>query len=237
MSVTSFLLSSLLQAINTAIPWFVHAQISQTAATATATAAQPTRLCAAFFMLSSVLPRSSVSKSFLVAYFGIPGTERADRLAKSGSKQLQPLSTSTYQEAKTLLRNKDPNGEGPLETTTPLQTEPAIWQDMSRPLFSGCEQDTVASEHTFKRIGIIDSVLFDCKEAEQTVHHILQNCSIWQQQRHQLWPQDESTNKLWGTAEDLHRTIQFLATCRLRVKARLIDRRRRRRSVDPPLSL
>ena len=35
----------------------------------------------------------------------IPRNERAYRLAKSGSKQLQPLSTSTYQEAKTLLRN------------------------------------------------------------------------------------------------------------------------------------
>ena len=33
-------------------------------------------------------------------------TERADQLAKTGSKQLQPTSTSTYQEAKTLLRNR-----------------------------------------------------------------------------------------------------------------------------------
>ena len=37
---------------------------------------------------------------------GIPGNERADHLAKSGSKQLQPMSTSTYQEAKTLLQNR-----------------------------------------------------------------------------------------------------------------------------------
>ena len=36
----------------------------------------------------------------------VTGSERADRLAKSGSKQLQPMSTSTYQEAKTLLRNR-----------------------------------------------------------------------------------------------------------------------------------
>ena len=55
-------------------------------------------------------------------------------------------------------------------------------------------------------------------EAEQTVHHILQDCPVWRQQRHQLWPQDESTtNQLWGTAEDLRRTTQFLATCGLRV--------------------
>ena len=69
-----------------------------------------------------------------------------------------------------------------------------------------------------KRIGIMDSALCDCKEAEQTVHHILQDCPIWRKQRHQLWPQDESTtNKLWGTAEDLRRTTQFLTTCGLRV--------------------
>ena len=69
-----------------------------------------------------------------------------------------------------------------------------------------------------KRIGIMDSALCDCKEAEQTVHHILQNCPIWRKQRHQLWPQGEpTTNKLWGTAEDLRRTTQFLTTCGLRV--------------------
>ena len=87
-----------------------------------------------------------------------------------------------------------------------------------------------------KRNGIMDSALCDCKEAEETVHHILQDCPIRWKQRQQLWPQDESTtNKLWRTAEDLRRTTQFLATCGLRVKARLIDRRRRRRySCDYP---
>ena len=44
-----------------------------------------------------------------------------------------------------------------------------------------------------KRTGIMDSALCDCKEEEQTVHHILQDCPIWRRQRHQLWPQDEST--------------------------------------------
>ena len=37
---------------------------------------------------------------WIPAHCGILGNERADRLAKSGSKQLQLLSTSTYQEAK-----------------------------------------------------------------------------------------------------------------------------------------
>ena len=38
--------------------------------------------------------------------------------------------------------DKNVNGKEPLETTTPLLTQSTVWQDMSRPLYSGCEQDT-----------------------------------------------------------------------------------------------
>ena len=37
------------------------------------------------------------------------------------------------------------NRKEPLETTTPLLTQPTVWQDMNRPLYSGCEQDELAS--------------------------------------------------------------------------------------------
>ena len=137
-------------------------------------------------------------------------------MATSGSKQLQPLSTSTYQEAKTLPRNSQwrmaTGDHNPSTDPVNLPTRH--------------EQTTVFKLRTghcglrvhLKPIVIMDSALRDCKEAEQTVHHILQDCSIWRQQRHQLWPPDESTtNKLLGTAEDLRRTTQFLAPCRLRV--------------------
>ena len=48
----------------------------------------------------------TVVLQWIPAHCGIPGNERSGRLAKTGSKQLQPTSTSTYQEAKTLLRNR-----------------------------------------------------------------------------------------------------------------------------------
>ena len=44
------------------------------------------------------------------------------------------------------------NGKEPLETTTPLLTQSTVWQDMSRPLYSGCEQDTVACERTWSEL-------------------------------------------------------------------------------------
>ena len=113
--------------------------------------------------------------------------------------------------------DKNVNGKESLETTTPQLTQSTVGQDMSKPLYSCCEQDTGLRTH-LKRIGILDSALCDCKEAEQAVHHILQDCPIRRKQRHQFWPQDESTtNKLWGTAEDLRRTTQLLATCGLRI--------------------
>ena len=161
----------------------------------------------------------TVVLQWIPAHCGIPGNERADRLAKTGSKQLQPTSTSTYQEAKTLLRNRQKCQWKKATGDYNPSTDP-----INR--LARHEQTTIFRLRTghcglrahLKRIGIMDSALCDCKEAEQTVHHILQDCPIWRKQRHQLWPQGEpTTNKLWGTAEDLRRTTQFMTTCGLRV--------------------
>ena len=146
-----------------------------------------------------------------------------------GANNCKPCSPPLARKPKACCKTaKNVNGKEPLETTNPILTQSTVWQNMSRPLCSGCEQDTGLRGH-LKRTGIKDSAFWDWKEAEGTVHHVLQDCPIWRQQRHRLWQQDESTTiKLWGTADNLRRTIQFLATCGLRFWARLIDRRGRR---------
>ena len=125
------------------------------------------------------------------AHCGIPGNERADHLAKSGSKQLQPLSTSTYQEAKTLLRNRQKcqwkKATGDYNPSTdPINRLARHEQTAIFRLRTG----HCGLRAHLKRTGIMDSALCDCKEAEQTVHHILQDCPIWRKQRHQLWQQN-----------------------------------------------
>ena len=126
--------------------------------------------------------------------------KRADRLAKSRSKQPQSMSTSTYHEAKTLLWNSQKCQWKRATGDYNPSTDP-----ISR--LARHEQTTIFRLRTghcglrahLRRIGIMDSALRDCKEVEQTIHHILQDCTIWRKQRHQSWPQDESTtNKLWA---------------------------------------
>ena len=132
---------------------------------------------------------------WIPALCGIPGNERADRLAKTGSKQLQPMSTSMYQEAKTLLRNRQKcqwkRATGDYNPSTdPINRLARHEQTAIFRLRTG----HCGLRAHLKRIGIMDSALCDCKEAEQTVHHILQDCPIWRKQRHQLWPRNESTS-------------------------------------------
>ena len=126
----------------------------------------------------------TVVLQWIPAHCGIPGNEKADRLAKSGSKQLQPMANSTYQEAKTLLCNKRKcQWKRATEDYNP-STDP-----INR--LARHEQITIFRLRTghcglrahLKRFGIMDSALCDCKEAKHTVHHILQDCPIWRKQR------------------------------------------------------
>ena len=71
-------------------------------------------------------------------------------LTKSESKQLQPLSTSINQEARTLLHNSQrPQQEGLLKITIPLQTQSTAWRDISSPQYTVCKQDTVTCKPTW----------------------------------------------------------------------------------------
>ena len=84
---------------------------------------------------------------------GIPGNERTDRLSSLRANSYNPCPPPLTRRPKPYSKTvKDANGEEPLETTiettTPLQTDSTVWQDMSRPLYSGCEEDIVACEYT-----------------------------------------------------------------------------------------
>ena len=68
-----------------------------------------------------------------------------------------------------------------------------------------------------KRIGVKTSAHCPCGEADQTLEHYLQSCSLQQQARQQIWPTCVSLKtKLWGSAEVLYLTSKYAALTRER---------------------
>ena len=88
------------------------------------------------------------------------------------------------------------------------------------------QQTTIFRLHTghcglsahLKRIGISDTSLCVCGQADQTPDHVLQSCPKYAEKRQLTWPQGaDLATKLWGSAEDLYRTAGFVASTGLKI--------------------
>ena len=173
-------------------------------------------------LIGSINTLAQTTKIFLQwipAHTGISGNEMADRLAKEGSADEQPPSHLSYQEAKTLIKNKQKakfrnrtGGYDPHKDS--LHQLPRHTQTLIFRLRTG---HCGLNSH-LKRIGVKPSALCPCGEADQTPQHLLQSCPLYQRERSQIWPQYTSfDHKLWGSTENLHRTADFTALTGLRI--------------------
>ena len=153
------------------------------------------------------------------AHGGLTGNEKADRLAKIGSQAPQTQNPVTYREAKTLLHSrynrdwKKHNGGYQAHLDPIWRLERAQHTTIFRLRTGHCG----LSAH-LKRIGISNTSLCECRQADQTPDHILQSCPKYAE-RHQLtWPQGaDLMTKLWGSAEDLYQTAGFVASTVLKI--------------------
>ena len=153
------------------------------------------------------------------AHGGLTGNEKADRLAKIGSQAPQTQNPVTYREAKTLLHFWY-NGDWKRHNGGYQAHLDPIW------ILERAQQTTIFRLRTghcglsarLKRIGISDTSLCECRQADQTPDHILQSCPKCAE-RHQLtWPQGaDLMTKLWGSAEDLYRMAGFVASTGLKI--------------------
>ena len=107
------------------------------------------------------------------------------------------------------------------------------WSRPSRPLSSACAQGIVVSQQTaifrlrtghcglsayLKRISILDTLLYECGQGDQTADHVLQFCPKYTKRRQLTWPQGaDLATKLWGLAEDLYQTAGFVASTGLKI--------------------
>ena len=153
------------------------------------------------------------------AHVGVAGNEEADRLAKAGSQLPQPQHPATYMEMKTLLRSCFKTQKTHSNNRYQAHLDPIKridrWQQTI--IFRLRTGHCGLNAH-LKRIGISDTSLCACGQADQTPDHVLQKCPRFTQRRQQVWPDRVNlATKLWGTAEDLRRTAGFAASLPLKI--------------------
>ena len=169
--------------------------------------------------LKNLTSKAPTTLQWVPAHVGLSGNERADHLAKEGSKLHQPTVAATYEETKTLLHNAFKSSWQRTNNGYSARLDPI--RTLNRP-----QQTTIYRLRTghcglrahLKRIGVRDDARCECGQADQTPAHILQDCPLLDVQRQQFWPQGVDLNtKLWGTADDLNRTARFMTSLSLSV--------------------
>jgi hypothetical protein len=65
----------------------------------------------------------------------------------------------------------------------------------------------------------MESARCACQEADQTLEHVLLlDCPLWGTQRDLAWPKGATlTKQLWGSADELKRTVKFIEDVGLNV--------------------
>ncbi|KAK7109741.1 hypothetical protein V1264_013730 [Littorina saxatilis] len=164
--------------------------------------------------LNTLTVRTATTLQWVPAHVGLPGNEQADRLAKEGSQLTQPSNPASYEETKTLVRSKfradlvAQNG-GYRTDQDPIRKLKRNQQTLIFRLRTGY----CGLRAHLKRIGIIDTALCECGQADQTPSHMLQDCLSHEARRREQRPDGtDLRNKLWGTADELRRTASFAAS-------------------------
>ena len=165
------------------------------------------------------MERAHTTLQWVPAHTGLPGNERADRLAKEGSRLTQPTSPATYEETKTLLRSSSKREWLSLNHGYQAERDPIrTLERKNQTLIFRMRTGHCGLRAHLKKIGATATATCQCGQGDQTPAHILQDCPLFEEQRQETWPGGADLNmKLWGTAADLHRTSGFLAALGLRV--------------------
>jgi len=148
---------------------------------------------------------------WIPAHCGIPGNEKADRLAKEGAKGVQPIASLPY--------------DGKCRIIKALYQPQPAKDDFHR--LTREEQVIVArlrtghnrlKAHMHRKMKLVPSPICPCGLEDQTTEHILQRCPQFQRQRDQTWPSVTSLEaKLYGSRVDLELTTAFIKECSIKV--------------------
>ena len=151
---------------------------------------------------------------WIPSHCNIVGNEKADILAKEGSRGDQTEHPSTYQEARTVIKNTLSNR----------------WRD-KHPKHNHCDsiyklthkEQTIIfrlrTEHCrlryhLHKMKLVPSAACPCGHITQTVEHVLQHCPLYHTLRTNYWPTPTSLEeKLYGDDSSLSGTAGFIGAC------------------------
>ena len=158
-----------------------------------------------------------IAVQWIPAHCDVAGNERADKLAKSGSKMEQTNHPVSYREAKTLVKRKFQNN---------FQQDHNYPSDDQVPHLQRSQQTTIFRLRTghcrlrahLYRLGLSHTPDCPCETGPHTPEHILQSCPLHQETRMQLWPNGATLEeKLWSPKSELNRTTDVMSSIGLEV--------------------
>ena len=138
---------------------------------------EPTGLLMDAQLLIWKLAQFSLSLQLVPAHARLTENKTSDRLAKTGSRASQTQNPVTHREAKTLLHSRY-NGDWKKENGGYQAHHDPIWRQ------ERAQQTTIFCLRTghcglsahLKRIGISETSLCECGQADQIPDHVLQSC-------------------------------------------------------------
>ena len=136
-------------------------------------------LTALKLQLNELSKKAAVVLQWIPAHRGIKGNEKADMLAKEGSKKEQKRDRLSFREARTLIRNRWSNQ---------LKDSYSGYKPHQDPLhlLGRAEQTIIFRLRTghcrlrshLRKMGAAESAACDCGEGDQTPEHVLQACPL-----------------------------------------------------------
>jgi ribonuclease HI len=161
--------------------------------------------------LSKVAIIKQTMLQWVPSHCGVPGNEKADKLAKKGGECEQVDNEIPYSEMKRAIQAIRREQNQPNDEYHILDRHGQII------IFRLRTGHNRLNKHMYK-LRLSDTPMCTCGLSEQTSEHVLQDCPLYTHLRKTYWPNDSTLNsKLYGAGEELQTTVEYIMRTRLTV--------------------